>query len=409
MNLLLAQWIKVCLHILSCYGTLISFINIHLSIHFLMAKKSTFKKVLLITLILTGIIALATCIIIPFVLPGIMKNKLIAYVETNTDNHLEIESIAFTGFNSIVINSIELRPKLTKEAFNEKKGYQSDWIHFKSPHIHMQGIDWLTLLSDKKIQLERIQLEEPTIYVYRDKRLADAPYKYKPLPSSIIRSTDFSLTIPLFELKKGTIAYEEHPEDKDSSAVLTFERLYASAYHISTDSSYLKEHPVMTIDGKGSILGSIEAEIKYTSNVLDKNDAFNVDAKVQAFAATHLNQCLPPLAGVAIKSGNVKKALIHFSADDNVADGKMEMYYENLAMEVLSKSSGEESEIKSFLANILIKDEIKDPETFQEGDKTGVIHFERRKDRFIFNYWWNAIKSGVVSIVTPFESLAQKP
>ena len=35
-------------------------------------------------------------------------------------------------------------------------------------------------------------------------------------------------------------------------------------------------------------------------------------------------------------------------------------------------------------------------ETLGANYEQGQIDFERRKDRFIFNYWWNSLKSGIV-------------
>lgn len=368
------------------------------------------RTAITITLITIGSILLLSVLAIIFILPGIAKNKLVAYVEDHTENHLIIESISFTGLNSIEISSVDFKPKLGTKDFNKKNGFQSDWIHFKSKHVQVHGIKWYTLFSDKKVFAENIQLEQPDIYVYRDKRVDDAPYKYKPLPSHIIRNAGFPVTVPLLEIKKGTITYEEHPKDKDSSGILTFNDLYASAYNISTDSVFILEHPVLIVDGKGSILDSAKAEIKYTSNVLNKDDKFTFEATVHSFSAVHLNQCLSPLSGAAIESGDIKKVTLFFEANDDVANGTMEMEYENLKLTVLSKSDGKESKVKSFIANIFIKDKTKESGTQEniKEDKTGVIHFERRKDRFIFNYWWNAIKTGVVSIVTPFESLSQK-
>jgi hypothetical protein len=74
------------------------------------------------------------------------------------------------------------------------------------------------------------------------------------------------------------------------------------------------------------------------------------------------------------------------------------MDYRDLELNVLSvESTGKKSKLKSLLADLFVKK--KDTEQ-PEGKPTGEIRFERRKDRFLFNYWWNTVKSGVISSIS---------
>lgn len=372
-----------------------------------MTKKSgaaIIKKLLLVI----GFLILIALVSVPFVLPGIVKSKLIDYIEENSANQLQIESIAFTGLFSIELSAIDLKPKLEKEAFNKLNGYESDWIHFNSKSIQIYGIRWRDLLFDNKVFADHIVLDYPNVYVYRDKRVEDAPFKYIPLPSQVLRNATFSITIPLVEIKQGHISYEEHPKDKDSSSTITFDHLYGSAYHISTDSLYMTRHPEIILDGKGSILDSINAEIRYTSNVWNKNDLFRFEATVGAFSASHLNQVILPLTGTSFEQGHINKTTFFFEANDDVANGEMVMDYENLELSVHADKTG----IKTFIANIFIKENDRKSRTKAEQNEeihqTGEIHFERRKDRFIFNYWWGAIKSGLIPIITHIEEIPKK-
>src|SRR4051812_28242398 len=98
----------------SC-GMLISF-QANILTHALMAKKSGIK-IIKITLLVIGCLLLIALLCIPFVLPGIVKSELTAYVEEHTENHLEIGSIAFTGFHSIELSGIDLKPKLGTKDF----------------------------------------------------------------------------------------------------------------------------------------------------------------------------------------------------------------------------------------------------------------------------------------------------
>lgn len=66
-----------------------------------------------------------------------------------------------------------------------------------------------------------------------------------------------------------------------------------------------------------------------------------------------------------------------------------------------------QNKLKTFVANLFVKN---DDDKSRTEKYTGEINFSRRKDRFIFNYWWNALKSGIISSVlhAPAKKLVDK-
>lgn len=359
-----------------------------------MAKSK--KKWLKITLIVLGLIVIAVFIGVRFFLADYVKEKIITAVNNNSDYTLTIERINFSGMKAVGIYGAELIPKKNKEAFYKANKYQKDWISVKIKSIFIHGIDWMQLYKTNHFIAEKAVIEEPYFYAYRNRTPPQPPYEYKPLPAEQLRHVKAACTIPLIEIKRGKISYEEVTKEGDESGTVRFSKLYGSIYHFSTVESEWKNEPMIIIEGKAQIMDSIPAEITYKFN--PAHDHFTFEAKIKSFTATVLNQCLNPLTNTEIESGYIKGIKLKFDADNNSANGYLDIDYKDLKVKVLSKDEDKHKlKLKTFVANLLIhKENTPDP---ADKESHGEIKFERRKDRYIFNYWWNAVKSGVVSSV----------
>jgi hypothetical protein len=350
------------------------------------------KKGLKIFFLLFGTLLLVVGISMALFFIPWVKEKAIRYVEQNSEYKLKINSIVFTGFHSMEITGIELRPKLDIKQFYQANHTERDWIKIKA-HISIEGINWKMLLRQKRLYADKICLTEADLFVYRDKKMPDAPYKYKPLHSYILRHAHFPMTIPVIQIVKARIEYEENP-DNGSAAKIVFSHLYGTLYHLSTDSAYILQEPLVILDGKGMILDSIEATMQYKFST--QKDHFTFEGHTGSFSTTLFNKCITPMTGAEIKSGHVERVNLFFYADDSAATGTLDMDYHDLKVTILSKH-GKKSPVKTILSHLFLNKD--DRKRNGEEEDAGIIHATRRKDRSVFNYWWAAIKSGLVSSV----------
>jgi hypothetical protein len=366
-----------------------------------MSVKKTKKRGLKIFFIILGtFILLVSISVYLFFIPWI-KEKAIRYVENNSEYKLKINSIVFTGFHSLEITGMELRPKLDVKQFYLVDHIERDWIKIKA-HISVEGINWKMLLWHKKMYADKICLKDAKLFVYRDKRMPDAPYKYKPLHSYILRHASVSITFPLVQIEKARIEYEENPESGPPTKIV-FSKLYGTLHHLSTDSDYILHEPLVILDGKGMVLDSIEATMQYKFSTL--KDRFTFEGHTGSFSTTLFNEYITPITGAKIKSGHVERVNLFFHADDSIATGTLDMDFNDLKVDIMSKH-GKKSPIKTFLSHIFLnKDDIK---RNGEEEDAGIIHSLRKKDRSVFSYWWTAIKSGLVSSVVKKSILKKK-
>jgi len=333
--------------------------------------------------------------LIPTFITHYAKNKMIETVENKTHYHLEIGELKLLGWHGFKATDIKLRPKLDKEAYNKENNYHSDWITIEVKELQLEAIDWKRYFSHKYFFAERLCVLGPDIYAFRDKTMADPPFVYKALPAQLLRESSLQFTVPVIEIKQGKVTYEEIPPKGGTALKVPFSELNGWMLHLSSDSAYYHSNPV-TLRAKGKILDKIDAHMSYSFETTDKQDKFLLEGHMGEFDAALMNQYAVPQASMEITSGHVDSIWFKMEANKDVSDGILHLDYHDLKMTTKEKKKPKKFvELKALAAKLFVKEK---NEVLQR-EKLGHIHFERTKDRFIFNYIWNSFKTGVASVV----------
>lgn len=360
-----------------------------------MSNVKTVNKKVKFFIIILGFFLLLVVLLFSLFFTTWLKGRLIAQVEEHSNYKLKINSITLKGLHGLQFKGIELSPKLDSTQFYHSGNKECDWVVVKAT-IFLVGIDWRNLLWENIIYADKLTITETDLYVFRNKKMPDAPYKYKPLHSRLLRNASFSITIPLIQIVKASIAYEEN-SDAGVRSKIVFSKLYGTIYHLSTDSAYIAGQPEVIVEGKGIIADSIEGAMRYKFNTLNKRDSYTFEGHTGAFSASILNKYITPMTGAQISSGHVGKIALLFHADDNLATGTLDIDYNNLRVDFLSKKN---RGLKLILKTLINKDDRK-----RNGKemKVGKINCKRDAGKSVFNYWWHAIKSGLQSSIVKIE------
>ena len=358
-------------------------------------KLKIFFAILAITLL---VLTLFTA----FFLTTWVKGKIITLVEKHSEYKIKIKSVTFKGLHDIEIAGIEIYPKQSKAEFYRPGNFEKEWIEVKAKLV-AKGVDWKSLMLKNKMYAEKVYITEGNLFVYRDKRMPDGPHKYRPLHSYILRNASFSLTLPYIELEYAKIKYEEKSETGVNSKI-EFKKLKGNAYHLSTDHFYLEKHPEFTLIAKGTVGDSISANLKYKFNTLNKNDNFTFEGQTGPFSASLLNDYITPITSAKINSGHVSKITMNFFATNDHADGTLNIDYNNLKVDFLSKNK-KNRDLRLIIRMLLNKTDRKRNGKERE---EGKINCTRDKEASVFNYWWLAIRSGLISSVVKINIVKRK-
>ena len=333
---------------------------------------------------------------IPSILAHFVKQKLEALVGEKTPYYLKIGQLTIEGWNELSLTEIHLVPKEDKSETEGDQKYEADWVKLSIQSIEISGWKWKELYQHQRFMAAHIVLEQPEIYAYRDKQKPNKAPKFKALPSRLLRETNLIVTVPLIELRNGKLTYEEVSEKGGKSVSVSFTELHGTVAHLSTDSSYYSKEPLVTVDATGKVLGVIPATLTYSSSTPHPKDAFTLEGTLASYDAALLNPYVEPQASISIKSGRVDSLWFKLEADNDVAEGIMRLDYRDLKIEAKPhKKPKKLVALKSLFSKLFVKKE----NQAMEQKNVGHIHFERNKNRFIFNYIWNSFKSGFASVI----------
>lgn len=323
----------------------------------------------------------------------ISYNPMKYYTLAASDIRFDVQDTTLT------IQNFRLIPKYSREEFNDQITYNSDWFDISIEKIILNGLNINESEPGKTICLNSIVVEVPDVEIYRDKKLPDAPFKHKLLITGLMQKIPKSFAVDTIKIKEGKLVYYERSEVADKPGKVFFDPLYLTAYNVTNDSDRIKKYPHLEIDFDGKIMGKSNLKSHFDF-YLDRNDEFfTANGNLEAIEAIEFNQILEGLTTVNIQTGQIKSAEFIFKATDDVSEGELKMVYENLAVKVLNQDDPEKNTgTLSFLANSLVRNQ-----NLPENNNfiTGRIHFDRRKDKFIINYFWNSIRTGIISVVAP--------
>jgi hypothetical protein len=319
-------------------------------------------------------------------------------------------SISGIGFNvddtTLTLDQFRLIPKYSKEEYNQQIQYNNDWFSIETEKVVLNGLSLSEIEKSESIDLNSVVIYKPDIKIYRDKRLPDAPFKKKKLITGMVKSIPLNIDIDTLKVLDGKLVYEEILDLTDKPGKIFFDPLFLTAYNVTNDSSFIAQNAHLQIDLKGRIMGKSDLKAKLDFH-LDRNDEyFTAKGNLKAISGTAFNAMIESLLLVEIQSGDVHSAAFDFSANDDISNGSLDLIYENLKVNVLKhKQPDRRSTAWTWIANGFVdKNNLPDHPKY----RTGIIRFERRKDKAIVNFLWNSVKTGIISTVAPIADKNRK-
>ena len=109
-----------------------------------------------------------------------------------------------------------------------------------------------------------------------------------------------------------------------------------------------------------------------------------------------LNPVLAPLSNVIITSGSVDSLHLRAIGRENLAIGEMNMYYHDLKIKLVKPGAPDQATFKNKMMSLIAN-------TFvikkNNKGRTGLVYFERLRDRSFFNYIIKMTFSGLATSV----------
>jgi hypothetical protein len=246
---------------------------------------------------------------------------------------------------------------------------------------------------------ERIKTVEAVLLEdYRDKRV-DARPRFQPkMPHEAIRNLKTYLKIDTLKLKNGRADYAEQVGDEPGT--LFFDKMSATFTNLTNDKAALKAGLVSDLKTSAYLMGKGKVDATIRFNFGDIKNSFTFQAHIGSFDLVEINPFLSKLIPAEVKSGKVKELVIpKIEANDDVATGRLLFYYNDLSIAMAVEKTNVWNKILKKGAEFFINDIVVNDDNPTKSGKTttGIVRFERDKEKGFINYLWKATFSGLKS------------
>lgn len=319
-----------------------------------------------------------------------------AYVTADSLYTFDVASMQMSYRDSILqIDTVKMIPNFSKRSFGNVAGKQTDRFNISASKLLFIKIDLRNFFEYFSMISRRLEISGFSMSAFRDKN-DQHKYAHPQSLQYLIKHVPAYLKIDTIQLKKSNIVYEEVAEGKKSSGRLSFNDISGNFTGLTNDSLLISLGRVMKFQAKCKLMNETQMFATYTFPLNTDHTSFKCSGFLTGMSIPVLNQMIAPLTGISIKKGIIDTLDFTFTGGENSSFGKMKLLYHDLRLEPVK--TGEEDirfkdRLNLFIANAFI---IKDSNPRRNKPaRIANMHAERDKQKFMFNYTWKTIYSGI--------------
>ena len=299
--------------------------------------------------------------------------------------------------STLMADSFSIHPNYKNYEFTSQNEFQTDRIEAGLSNIIVNDFSAADYLKSKNVVSSSIEIGNMDLNVFRDKR-KKFNHLIKPTFQEMIYNYPGLLNIDSISILAGNIAYTEHAEKASEPGIISFTEIAAKLSKISNDTLYKSDTAFLELQVKARLMGKGNLAINLKSRLFDVKNTFTVDGTLSGMDASDLNPMLEKNAFVYVTSGKINAMDFSFSADNTKATGKTTVLYQDLFLAVKNKHTNDTTAFVERLISIVANIKVMDSNPIPGKEvRVGVIDYQRDPERFLFNYCFKSIMTGIKS------------
>lgn len=296
--------------------------------------------------------------------------------------------------NTLSLDSFTYYPTQPLDSVIAHTPHQTDYITFHSGAVKMTDFDLERYNRDSALLASNISITNPVITIFRDKQPPFLSGNIKPLPVVMIRSIGLPVGVQQVNIVDGTLRYTERHAKTRAEGTLVLDRMNGRLQNIKNRNFGPTDSLTLTLNAY--LMDSALLNLRVRESYTDSLNGFLMTLRMRPTTLSFLNPVLAPLSNVIISSGTIDSFHLRAIGNDELSFGAMNMYYHDLRIKLVK--DGEEGKstfltrAASWLANALVIRK-------NNNGRTGLVYFERLRDRSFFNYLIKMTFSGMATSV----------
>lgn len=285
-----------------------------------------------------------------------------------------------------------------KNYFDTMK-FQTDYPNISVHGIKLNRVDAEYLLERKYLHVQSALVQNFSMNMTRNKNYPYKIGKVVKMPQEQIKGLEYPFYISEVVIKNGQINYFEIPKNGSEKGHLWLDRVQVKLFNFSNDSSVLSYDDTLQVEMEAYFYNQGLIQVYANMPMNDPTKKHYVYGKIGTFDPTNLNKILINAAKMKVQKGTINGGEFEFIADEKKSIGQLNLLFKKLKFKVMTEENGKmkSDNLKSMIANLFITRN----NPVQPGQEPiiGAIEFNRDQSRWIINYWWKSLFSGINNIV----------
>jgi hypothetical protein len=300
---------------------------------------------------------------------------------------------------TLAIDSLAIHPNFKDYDFTSKYAFQTNRYETAIHNIFAYNIKAADYLKSKNIISNYIEIGTFDLNVFRDKRKEFKHIK-KATFQDFIYSYKGILNIDSIGLLSGNIKFKVHAEKANQPGEISFNEIHAKIYNITNDTIYKTKRADLELKAEAMLMGKSKLSVLLKSKLFDNQNTFTVKGTLAGLEVKELNPILENTAFI-YGSGRIDAMNFNFTANNTKATGKLTILYHGLNIVVKNKRTDDTTAFAEKFISVIANSIIIDSNPIQgEKVRVGIIDYKRDPERFLFNYCFKSILSGIESSLT---------
>lgn len=297
------------------------------------------------------------------------------------------------------IDSLHLVSRYPKMEFAYKQPKHKDWFDVQAGNIVLSGIDLPFYFSDKILKIENITVNNAILQNFKNRKIEVVHY-IVPMIYSGLQKAPVKVDFKNVNVNNLKVIYEELAPKGITPGKLFFTDMNGRFSGFTNIISHPDQY--ITLNANGKLMGKGHFDAIWMLPVDSLNDCFLLDARLDKFNLTDLNQLITPLAFAQVESGRLNSLTFQTAATSKNATVTMLFLYNNLKVNVLKDKKGEmaTNRLYSRLANLVIKNNNPlNPDKKDSKPREVNAFIVRNPYHSTFNYLWQILQPPLIESV----------
>lgn len=321
------------------------------------------------------------------------------YATPDSMYYISVNQFDFTASTGkINIKQFALTPRHSEEQFAKVAGYARDRFHIALNNINLNGINLPLYIQRKELLANEMSIEDGFVNVFNNNSYPKLnKNRTGSFPHQLLQRLKNTLTIKKINLSNIDISYAEFDRTSKQKGKIVFQQTGGTISNATNAKEAKQKNPMMYASLYSKVMGQGKLAVDFNFNLAAAKGNFGYKGTLEHLDGRKLNEIVKPLGLLQVNKGMINKLTFDINADQDIAKGRIDFLYNDLAVSLLKKEEGRDRLRKmgllSILANALV---LYSDNPSKDGKYTSAkINYKRDPTASFFNFIWRTLFQGV--------------